>query len=73
MFSNIEVVLWVDKNNEYKSENIKSVDKIFDVEFDVIIIAVAYEYVADEIKKDLCKKGIDKNKIIWNKPLREII
>lgn len=71
--SNIEVVRWVDKNYLNKPKNVSPVDSIFEEKFDFVIIAVAYEYVAAEIITDLVNKGIDEKKIIWNKPLREII
>ncbi len=60
---------WVDKAfYKYKDlkEKVCSPDEINNVEFDYIILAVWEEKVAVEIKKELVKKGILEDIILWN-------
>ncbi len=64
-----ELVAWVDKAfYKYKDlkEKVCSPDEINNVEFDYIILAVWEEKVAVEIKKELVKKGILEDIILWN-------
>lgn len=68
-----ELVAWVDKSfHKYKDfkEKICSPDEINNIEFDYIIIAVWEEKLAAEIKKELLKKGISQDAILWNKTKR---
>jgi len=61
-----QVVKWVDKNNYIGAD---SVESIKEVEFDYVLIAVKQKIMADEIKKELCNYGIEKEKIIWRPPM----
>ena len=64
------IVAWVDKNPSNKSEQcfykIETPDKIAEIEFDIIIIAVLSKKIAMEIKEDLLKKyPIKREHVIW--------
>lgn len=66
------VILWVDNLwKEYQAQgyNVFSPDEINNKEFDTILIAVYNENLAKDIKKILMNKGIECNKIIWNKSI----
>ena len=66
-----EIVCWVDKNaDEFsnKNTNIMSVEQIFKVEFDYLLIAIKNATIVEGVKRYLCNKGIDKEKILWLKP-----
>lgn len=65
-----ELVLWVDKNAvEYRKKflDVADVSDILDQEYDYIIIAVAIERIANQIKDELVKMGVPHDKILWNK------
>ena len=60
----------MDKNPSNKSEQcfykIETPDKIAEIEFDIIIIAVLSKKIAMEIKEDLLKKyPIKREHVIW--------
>lgn len=60
-----EIILWVDKNYfNLKNENIVSVEKIFKVEYDFLIIANASDDIKLSIKKELINLGVKKDKVI---------
>lgn len=61
------LVCWVDKNYEFLSQyyNVENPNLISELEYDYVIISVMSEQVVEEIKKDLEKLQIDKNKIKW--------
>lgn len=66
-----KVVALVDKNNDKKINDlikVESVETILNIKFDILVIAVNNEIIADEIRNELNKYGIDKKKIIWEKP-----
>lgn len=64
---------WSDKNYEkirsYNNVNIIAPCLIKEIAFDVLLIAVLDEKVANDVKHDLVNMGIDENKIIWKKPV----
>lgn len=64
-----ELVAWADKNVE-GNEKLILPDEIRNYEFDKIVIAVAYQEVADEIEKELLHQGIEKQRIFWEKPIK---
>ena len=45
-----------------------SVEQIFKVEFDYLLIAIKNATIVEGVKRYLCNKGIDKEKILWLKP-----
>lgn len=68
-----EIVAWVDKAfykyRELETEVI-SPDRIYNMEFDYIIVAVQEENLAIEIRKELIEKGVSKDVILWNRTKR---
>lgn len=67
-----EVVVWVDAAAvKYKSvgKNVQDIDMIFRVEYDVVLIAVMAKKVAQEIRRNLCQRGIPESKVLWVKPI----
>lgn len=68
----VNLQLWVDSLYEmYKErgEDVHSVDDIFSVDYDFIVLAVKSEGTANEICKKLIEKGIPAEKILWKRPL----
>lgn len=59
-----KIVLWIDKNFEQLSDNIKSPNEIVNTEFDKVVIAVLNSHIKDEIKQYLLSLGVPVNKII---------
>lgn len=67
-----ENIYWTDKNWEHISKKIplvQPIDKLLQFEFDIIILAVKYEYHAIEMKNYLLTLGIPQDKIIWKSPI----
>lgn len=61
-----EVVLWVDQSTDrdgIEGYVINSIEKIKEVEFDYIVVAVIYEKDAEEIEQKLLSIDIEKDKI----------
>lgn len=61
-----QVMLWVDKNvkqSPLQKYKIESVDRLSDVDYDYVIIAVADADMAEEINIELTEMGIEKGKI----------
>lgn len=70
--SGIQKIAWVDKEYKlYQKQGwaVETVDILKTIEFDVILISVSQENIADCIKKDLIDMGIPEEKIIWKKPI----
>ena len=66
-----DVVAWVDKNFEkiqLPYIDIISPEQLAILEYDYVVIAVSDHDVAVHIAEDLRKKGIHKEKIIWESP-----
>lgn len=47
---------------------VRSVDELLTLNFDIILVAVKYQSVAEEIMESLVQRGIDKKKIMWKCP-----
>lgn len=65
-------ILWVDKkytSYQYLNEDIKAVTELNSIGIDYVIVAVAAESIAEEIKSELINKGISENIILWEKPI----
>lgn len=61
------IVAWVDENE--KLEGIEAIDVIKEREWDVIIIAMKFKSMAEQVKEKLVSVyGVDANKVIWKKP-----
>lgn len=66
------IVAWVDASAEkYRKEgkDIKDIDVIFHVEFDIILIALMKKEVSQSIRENLCREGVPDNKIVWVPPI----
>lgn len=61
------IVAWADKRYSGDS-NIIAPEKLCEFEYDVIVIAVKREDMADEIREELTSQGIDQKKILWVSP-----
>lgn len=71
LYSQIKIVGWADKRADKMDCDYLQIimpDEIKDIDYDVLIIAVLYENVAKKIMQELALKGIEKEKIIWEKP-----
>ena len=67
-----KVAAWVDAAAEkYRQagKEVKDIEAIFQIEYDVVLIAVMAEKLAKIIRMDLCKRGIPDSKILWVKPI----
>jgi hypothetical protein len=66
------LITWVDKNYEQYREqgfDVNSIDNLDNIQFDYIIIAIYNDETARIIEKFLLRKGIEKGKILWKKPV----
>lgn len=66
-----EVVLWVDSNNS-QIQGVKMPDDIYNVEYDIILIAVSRPEYVESIKQTLQNMGIEEERLVWRKPVRII-
>lgn len=65
------LVAWVDK--EYKKlhfdyAEVTGPEKLGDIDFDIVLIAVEREVIAEEIQSELMAQGILEGRILWNPP-----
>lgn len=70
-YTQCKIVVWVDRNaTKYKYEynTVVCPDQLSKYSFDVCIIAVNRQSLADSIKYELIEGGMEENKIIWKKP-----
>lgn len=66
------LIAWIDRAAEkYRSAgmDVKDIDVITKMEYDVILIAVMEERLSQTIRTSLCEKGITSHKILWAKPV----
>lgn len=66
-----ELVLWVDKmftHYQEKNLDVYEIVDILSIEYDIILLAISDEDMADRIKSDLLALGIPEEKIIWDTP-----
>lgn len=74
-YTNCDIVAWVDAHMDkynYQYIELSGVEVLDAKEFDTLIIAIKDKKVAEEIRKQLVNKGIDKNKIVWSEPERYV-
>lgn len=66
-----EVVLWVDQRRDTAlAENVSPVDRIRDVSFEYVVLAISREETAEEIRQSLMTSfQVEKDKILWAKPV----
>lgn len=68
-----KVLAMVDSKAElrnYEFADVMPPQYLDETEYDYIVIAVLNETVMEEIKDDLIKRGIKREKILWEKPVR---
>ncbi|MBO5057622.1 MAG: glycosyltransferase [Lachnospiraceae bacterium] len=63
----LELIAWADKSAIVGKGQIFP-EKIKELDYDMIIIGVANESMAEQIEKELMELGITKDKIFWEKP-----
>lgn len=63
-----ELVLWCDRAFEDYGIDVSDPQKIKEVQFDKLIIAIEREKVALEIRNHLVKMGVSNEKIVWEMP-----
>ena len=72
-YSDCKVVAWVNAHpKKYKFNHIDlcGIDILNSIEFEILLIAVMKEKLADNIRDDLIERGIDSKIIYWSKPGR---
>lgn len=68
----LEKIVWVDKAWEkcqLQRLPVHSVEKIMEVNYDYILLAVAKEELASEIKEELLLMGVQEEKVLWKEPI----
>lgn len=71
-YQKIEIVAWVDAKYDacsFEYRKVESVQSINEKSFDYIVISVLDKEKAEEIKRQLLRMNIDKNKVLWEAPL----
>lgn len=64
------LVAWVDKDYGKYDSRVEASEVIIHREFDYVVIAVSKKELAQEIARYLEFLGVDKNKIVWETPVR---
>lgn len=74
MYTDIELVGWVDSNSNVQSPyyKITAKDSLKEMKFDILLIAVSSSITATKIKEDLVALGIESDKIIFDMPVSYI-
>ena len=62
------IIAWADKNVNCKGENMISPDRILELDYNKIVIAIGDRKIADEIIDELVGLGIRKEKLLWINP-----
>jgi lipopolysaccharide biosynthesis glycosyltransferase len=62
-----QLVLWVDSDwqNKNRMYGVEAVEKVVEVEYDYLIIAIESESIAGQIKDKLLELGVPSDKIVW--------
>lgn len=66
-----QIAAWTDKRAElYRKQNLPVVDinEIVNCTYDYVLVAVYQEKVAEEIREELKRYGVESEKIVWGKP-----
>ena len=72
-YRDIDIVAWVDSNWMNVSlsyTNVVAPEKVLDIKYDFILIAVENQSICAEIKEKLIAMGVETQRIIWEIPLR---
>lgn len=70
--SSCQIVDWVDKNFKrynYKEREVHSINNLKNLEYDLVLIAVKRQHVAEQIMNELISMGIDRDKLYWQTPI----
>lgn len=70
-YKSCRIVAWVDKKTPPPPDEdivIESPSVLKERKYDLILLAVRDEKIAAEIKKELCDKGVDEQKVLWSMP-----
>lgn len=63
---------WTDRRWEKLSEDdmpVESPDNVFALDYDLVILAAKYEWMANQMRQELTEKGIIPEKIWWKPPI----
>lgn len=74
-YEKCSIVAWVDKNYQrynFSYYNVKPVEEGLNRAFDIVIIAVLREALANSIKEELIARGVLRDKIVWKPPVNLI-
>ena len=66
------LTIWVSRNWQIKQDQglpVEPVEKLLEVDFDYLVIAVNRKSTAQGIKEELVGMGIEEKKILWEKPI----
>lgn len=64
---NYTIASWVDKKYQTK-KGVLPPESILEADYDIVLIAVESEMLANQIKENLVAMGVDAGKIVWQKP-----
>ncbi len=70
-YDNISIVAWVDKkykNFDFEWKKVEPVSEILHKDYDIIIVAVKRQDMAEQITNELLEMKINKDKILWKEP-----
>lgn len=62
------ILAWVDEKYQKKGMRIDNPNMIFSSTYDYIVIAINDKNIAQKVKKELIKKGVEESIIIWRCP-----
>lgn len=74
-YEKCSIVAWVDKNYQrydFSYYDVRPVEEGLSRAFDIVIIAVLREALANSIKGELIARGVPDNKIVWKPPVNLI-
>ncbi|MDK2807491.1 MAG: hypothetical protein PWP24_222 [Clostridiales bacterium] len=66
-----KIIAWIDKNYEtcnMTDVEIKPVEYVSRLEYDIVLLGTMYEGMADNMKKTLMELGVAEDKIVWCQP-----
>lgn len=72
LYSRIKIVAWADKKAERIScheMQLITPDSIITKDYDILLIAVENESIAEEIRQGLIEQGVKEEKILWKHPV----
>jgi len=73
-YQDCRIVGWIDSKVNSLSDRIYicNIDRIADLQYDIVVLAVNDEKTSKEIRRQLMESGVEENKIYWEKPLRNL-